>query len=76
MNDELTRQTYDADALVGQIVTLTKANTLTDAVQRVQELVDVRPLVWLGADNSMHVAPLSVRQIMQIITALEGLTVK
>jgi hypothetical protein len=65
--------------MVEQIKALVGANTLIDAMRTIQEwkeVVKVRPVVWTGEDNALHVAPLTVRQTVQLITALEGLTVK
>ena len=67
------------DEAVDQIKALLDANTLIDALRTLREwkeVVNVRPVVWTGDDNALHVAPLTVRQTLQLITALEGLQVK
>jgi hypothetical protein len=67
------------DEAIEQIKALLGANTLIDALRTVREwkeVVKVRPVVWTGDDNALHVAPLTVRQTLQLITALEGLQVK
>jgi hypothetical protein len=67
------------DEAVEQIKALLAANTLIDALRTLREwkeVVAVRPIVWTGDDNALHVAPLTVRQTVQLITALEGLQVK
>ena len=67
------------DEAIEQIKALLDANTLIDALRTLREwkeVVKVRPVVWTGDDNALHVAPLTVRQTVQLITALEGLQVK
>jgi hypothetical protein len=67
------------DEAVDQIKALLDANTLIDALRTLREwkeVIKVRPVVWTGDDNALHVAPLTVRQTLQLITALEGLQVK
>lgn len=67
MNDEQMR-----DELLG----LLKVNTMTDALRVVREMADKQPLVWLRPDGNLGVASLTVRQVVQVIGVLEGLTVK
>jgi hypothetical protein len=67
------------DEAVDQIKALLDANTLIDALRTLREwkeVIKVRPVVWTGDDNALHVAHLTVRQTLQLITALEGLQVK
>lgn len=44
-------------------------------IMRDRNLQLAQPLVWSDAGGVLHVAPLTVRQIMQLITALESLQV-
>lgn len=74
--DTTTRAPRSPDDYLEQIVALLQVTSSVDAYNAVKELTDLRPLVWLDASNGLRMSPMTVRQIVQLITALEGLTVK
>lgn len=65
--------------MIEQIKTIMDANTLIDAMRTAAEwkaLVSLKPVIWTDSAGALHVAPLTVRQTMQVIAALEGLKVQ
>jgi hypothetical protein len=64
---------------IEQIKDVLGVNTLIDGLRKLREwreVVKVRPVVWTDDDNNLRVAPLTVRQTVQLIAALEGLQVR
>jgi len=58
------------------IMQLLGSETMADAYSKVSALVAKTPIVATDPEGRLFFAPMNVRQIMQLITALEGLTVK
>ena len=52
------------------------ASTMADAWSKVATLTTHKPLVAVDAEGKLFFAALTVRQIVQLMTALEGLTVQ
>jgi hypothetical protein len=75
MSDE-TRAPRTPDDYLEQIMALLGVTSSVDAYNRVSELVQRQPIVWHDGQGRLSVAPMTVRQIVQVIGALEGLTVK
>ena len=65
---------------IDEIKGLLNANTLVDAVRNLREWRDstagLTPIASVDSEGHLRLAPLSVRQVMQLIAALENLTVK
>ena len=77
MTDEIeTRQPRSPEDYATMIMQLLGSDTMADAYSKVSALVARKPLVVMDAEGRLYIAPLTVRQVMQIMTALEGLTVK
>lgn len=64
------------DQLFDELSALLQVDDPGEIIAAVREFSGLRPLVWTDSANGLHVAPLTVRQVVQIIGALEGLTVK
>jgi hypothetical protein len=69
------------EQMLDELCGMANAATPADALEAVRSAVArnaqiAQPLVYLDPAGKMNVAPLTVRQIMQIIAALEGLQVK
>lgn len=65
--------------MIEEIKRVLEVNTLIDGLRRLREwkeVVKVRPVVWTDADNNLRIAPLTVRQTVQVIGALENLQVR
>jgi len=52
------------------------ANTMADAWSKVATLTTRKTLVAVDGDGKLYFAPLTVRQIVQLMAALERLTVQ
>lgn len=76
MNEDDTRQPRSPEDYATMIMQLLGSETMADAYSKVSALVARKPLVAVGADGKLYFAPLTVRQIVQLMTALEGLTVQ
>ena len=76
MNDDETRQPRSPEDYATMIMQQLGATTMADAHSKVAMLVTRKTLVAVDGDGKLYFAPLTVRQIMQLMTALEGLTVK
>jgi len=76
MNDDETRQPRSPEDYATMIMQQLGANTMADAWSKVATLTTRKTLVAVDGDGKLYFAPLTVRQIMQLMTALEGLTVK
>ncbi len=76
MDDETTRQPRSPEDYATMIMQQLGANTMADAWSKVATLTTHKPLVAVDGDGKLYFAPLTVRQIMQLMTALEGLTVQ
>ncbi len=77
MTDEIeTRQPRSPEDYATMIMQQLGANTMADAWSKVATLTMHKPLVAVDAEGKLFFAPLTVRQIMQLMTALEGLTVQ
>ena len=75
MSDE-TRTPRSPDDYLEQIMALLGVTSSVDAYNRVKEMAALRPVVWHDKQGRLGVAPMTVRQVVQVIAALEGLTVK
>ena len=75
MSDE-TRAPRAPDDYMAMIQAELGVTSSVDAYNRVKELASLRPVVWHDGKGGLTVAPLTVRQVFQVIAALEGLTVK
>ena len=75
MSDE-TRAPRSPDDYMEQIMAELGVTSSVDAYNRVKDLAALRPVVWHDGQGRLSVAPLTVRQVVQVIAALEGLTVK
>lgn len=73
--DTTTRQPRSADDYLEQIMAVLNVTSSVDAYNAVKTLVEMRPLVWLDTSNGLRMSPMTVRQTMQLIGALEGLQV-
>ena len=66
--------------MIDEIKGMLDANTLVDAVRILRELKEdmaaLKPIVSVDTEGRLHFAPLTVRQIVQLMTALQGLTVQ
>jgi len=71
-----TRAPRTPDDYMQQIMDLLGVTSSVDAFNRVKELHDAKPIIWTDSAGKLSIAPLTVRQIMQLIAALEGLTVR
>lgn len=63
---------------IDEIKGLLGANTLIDALRTLREwreLISLKPIVSTDSSGMLHIAPLTVRQTMQLLAALEGLQV-
>lgn len=76
MNDDETRQPRSPEDYATMIMQQLGANTMADAWSKVATLTTRKPLVAVDGDGKLYFAPLTVRQIVQLMTALEGLTVQ
>ena len=76
MNDDETRQPRSPEDYATMIMQQLGANTMADAWSKVATLTTRKTLVAVDGDGKLYFAPLSVRQIIQLMTALEGLTVQ
>ena len=76
MNDDETRQPRSPEDYATMIMQQLGANTMADAWSKVATLTAHKPLVAVDAEGKLFFAPLSVRQVVQLMTALEGLTVQ
>lgn len=73
---EETRAPHSPDDYMQQIMNLLGVNTSADAFQRVREMRDAKVLVSVDANGRINIASgLTVRQVYQIITALESVKV-
>lgn len=76
MSDE-TRAPRAPDDYLQQIMAELGVTSSVDAYNAVKDLVQRQPLVWHDGNGRLGVAAgLTVRQVAQVIGALEGLTVK
>lgn len=68
------------EMMIDEIKGLLDANTLIDAVRILRELKEsmaaLKPIVSVDTERRLHFAPLTVRQTMQLMAALEKLTVQ
>ena len=69
-------QQITAQQAIEELTGILNCDTPGEVVARARELAAVTPLVWHDERNGIHVAPLTVRQIVNLIAALEGLTVR
>ena len=76
MDTDDTRQPRSPEDYTTMIMQLLGSETLADAYSKVSALVAKTPIVATDPEGRLFFAPMNVRQIMQLITALEGLTVK
>jgi len=76
MDDETTRQPRSPEDYATMIMQQLGANTMADAWSKVATLTTRKTLVAVDAEGKLYFAPLSVRQVVQLMTALEGLTVQ
>jgi len=76
MNDDETRQPRSPEDYATMIMQQLGANTMADAWSKVATLTTRKTLVAVDGDGKLYFAPLTVRQIMQLMAALEGLTVQ
>jgi hypothetical protein len=76
MNDDETRQPRSPEDYATMIMQQLGASTMADAWSKVATLTAHKTLVAVDGDGKLYFAPLTVRQIMQLMTALEGLTVQ
>lgn len=75
MEDD-TRAPYSADDYMQQIMDLLGVNTSADAFERVKDMRDAKPIVTVDATGRINIASgLTVRQVYQVITALENVKV-
>lgn len=69
------------EQILDELCGMMAAETPAEALEAVRTMRDrnmqiAQPLVYLDPAGKMNVAPLTVRQVMQIVNALEGLQVK
>lgn len=80
MDTPLERGPMTEQMMIDEIKGMLGANTLVDAVRILRELKEsmaaLKPIVSVDSEGRLHFAALTVRQIVQLMTALEGLTVK
>ena len=76
MDTDDTRQPRSPEDYATMIMQLLGSETMADAYSKVSALVAKTPIVATDATGKLYFAPMNVRQIMQLMTALEGLTVK
>ena len=76
MNDDETRQPRSPEDYATMIMQQLGATTMADAWSKVATLTTHKPLVAVDAEGKLFFAPLTVRQIVQLMTALERLTVQ
>ena len=75
MDDE-TRQPRSPDDYMAQIIALLGVNTSADAFQRVKDMRDAKAIVTVDPDGRIAIAAgLTVRQVYQVISALESVKV-
>lgn len=75
MDDEM-RAPYGADDYMQQIMDLLGVTTSSDAFERVKDMRDAKSIVTLDPAGRIAIASgLTVRQIYQIIAALENIKV-
>ena len=76
MDDETTRQPRSPEDYANMIMQQLGANTMADAWSKVATLTTRKTLVAVDGDGKLYFAPLTVRQIVQLMAALERLTVQ
>jgi len=76
MNDDETRQPRSPEDYATMIMQQLGANTMADAWSKVATLTTRKTLVAVDGDGKLYFAPLTVRQIVQLMAALERLTVQ
>jgi len=68
------------EMMIDEINGMLDANTLIDAVRILRELKEsmaaLKPIVSVDTEGRLHFAPLTVRQVVQLMAALEGLTIQ
>lgn len=65
-----------AEQALDEVKGLLGANTTGDALRVLRELVQRQPLVWHDGQGKLGIASMTVRQVVQLVAALESLTVK
>lgn len=76
MSDEPTRQPRSPEDYANMIMQQLGSDTMADAWSKVATLTARKTLVTVDGDGKLYFAPLSVRQVVQLMTALERLTVQ
>lgn len=71
--EEETRTPLTTDGYVDQLLVMLNVSTMSDAIHRVREMMEARPLVWLDAGNQIKLAQgVSVGAWFQVITAIQN----
>ena len=76
MSDEPTRQPRSPEDYANMIMQQLGSDTMADAWSKVATLTTHKTLVAVDGDGKLYFAPLTVRQIVQLMAALERLTVQ
>ena len=76
MDTDDTRQPRSPEDYATMIMQQLGANTMADAWSKVATLTTRKTLVAVDGDGKLYFAPLTVRQIVQLMAALERLTVQ
>ena len=76
MNDDETRQPRSPEDYATMMMQQLGAKTMADAWSKVATLTTRKTLVAVDGDGKLYFAPLTVRQIVQLMAALERLTVQ
>ena len=76
MDTDETRQPRSPEDYATMIMQQLGANTMADAWSKVATLTTRKTLVAVDGDGKLYFAPLTVRQIVQLMAALERLTVQ